>query len=57
MAIPCIGYFNICCACLNFAHIVVDTLAQNKHRRRNNLYSDYTFTVKNGDKPVSFAKA
>ncbi len=57
MAIPCIGYFNICCACLNFAHLVVDTLAQNKHRRRNNLYSDYTFTVKNGDKPVSFAKA
>ncbi|MEO7045059.1 MAG: ATP-dependent DNA ligase [Ferruginibacter sp.] len=31
--------------------------AQKGHGRRSNLYTDYTFAVKNGDKLVSFAKA
>ena len=57
MAIPCIGYFNICCVGLNFAPFVVHALAQKRHGRRSNLYTDYTFAVKNGDKLVSFSKA
>ena len=31
--------------------------AQKGHGRRSNLYTDYTFAVKDGDKLVSFAKA
>ncbi|MES2430464.1 MAG: ATP-dependent DNA ligase [Bacteroidota bacterium] len=31
--------------------------AQKGHGRRSNLYSDYTFAVRDGDKLVSFAKA
>lgn len=31
--------------------------AQKGHGRRSNLYSDYTFAVKDGDKLVTFAKA
>ncbi len=40
--------------------LVIDAVmiyAQKGHGRRSNLYTDYTFAVKNGDKLVSFAKA
>lgn len=40
--------------------LVVDAVmiyAQKGHGRRSNLYTDYTFAVKDGDKLVSFAKA
>ena len=31
--------------------------AQKGHGRRSNLYTDYTFAVKDGDKLISFTKA
>jgi DNA ligase-1 len=31
--------------------------AQKGHGRRSNLYTDYTFAVKDGDKLVTFTKA
>jgi len=40
--------------------LVIDAImiyAQKGHGRRSNLYTDYTFAVKDGDKLVSFAKA
>jgi DNA ligase-1 len=40
--------------------LVIDAVmiyAQKGHGRRSNLYTDYTFAVKDGDKLVSFAKA
>ncbi len=40
--------------------LVIDAVmiyAQKGHGRRSNLYTDYTFAVKNGEKLVSFAKA
>ena len=40
--------------------LVIDCVmiyAQKGHGRRSNLYTDYTFAVKNGDKLVSFTKA
>lgn len=42
------------------APLVIDAVliyAQKGHGRRSNLYTDYTFAVKDGDKLVSFAKA
>src|SRR4030095_5055600 len=40
--------------------LVIDAVmiyAQKGHGRRSNLYTDYTFAVKDNDKLVSFAKA
>jgi DNA ligase-1 len=40
--------------------LVIDAVmiyAQKGHGRRSNLYTDYTFAVKDGDKLISFAKA
>jgi len=40
--------------------LVIDAVmiyAQKGHGRRSNLYTDYTFAVRNGDQLVSFAKA
>ena len=40
--------------------LIIDAVmiyAQKGHGRRSNLYTDYTFAVKDGDKLVSFAKA
>lgn len=40
--------------------LVIDAVmvyAQKGHGRRSNLYTDYTFAVKNGDKLVTFTKA
>ncbi len=40
--------------------LVIDCVmiyAQKGHGRRSNLYTDYTFAVKDGDKLVSFTKA